>query len=456
MKKGSSKNYALLVAVLASFVTPFMGSSINVALPSIGNDFVITAIILSWIPTSYLLSLAIFLIPFGRIADIYGRKKIFTYGIVIFTIASLIAAFSTNAVMLIILRIFQGMGSAMIFGNVAAIISSIFPSTERGRALGISITGVFMGLFLGPVLGGFLTQYLGWRSIFFFNVPIGIIATYAVIKLKGEWAEAKGERFDILGSIILALSLISLMYGLSILPEILGLSMIIGGLTGIIIFYFVEKSIESPVIDVSLFKNLSFTFNNIAALINYNSGVPIVFLLSLYLQFVKGLDPQNSGLILAVQPIMMALFSPFAGRLSDKFRAEYVAAAGMGVTALGLGGFAFLNPGTELWIIILGLGTIGLGFALFSSPNTNALMNSVEEKFYGVASATLSSMRVLGQMTGMGITMLALALFLGNVDIVPANFSSFLSSLSVSFILFSFLSFIGLLLSVLSIKKINY
>jgi len=456
MKFGSSKNYALLVAVLASFVTPFMGSSINVALPSIGNDFVITAIILSWIPTSYLLSLAIFLIPFGRIADIYGRKKIFTYGIVIFTIASLIAAFSTNAVMLIILRIFQGMGSAMIFGNVAAIISSIFPSTERGRALGISITGVFMGLFLGPVLGGFLTQYLGWRSIFFFNVPIGIIATYAVIKLKGEWAEAKGERFDILGSIILALSLISLMYGLSILPEILGLSMIIGGLTGIIIFYFVEKSIESPVIDVSLFKNLSFTFNNIAALINYNSGVPIVFLLSLYLQFVKGLDPQNSGLILAVQPIMMALFSPFAGRLSDKFRAEYVAAAGMGVTALGLGGFAFLNPGTELWIIILGLGTIGLGFALFSSPNTNALMNSVEEKFYGVASATLSSMRVLGQMTGMGITMLALALFLGNVDIVPANFSSFLSSLSVSFILFSFLSFIGLLLSVLSIKKINY
>lgn len=455
MKKGSSKNYALLVAVLASFVTPFMGSSINIAIPSIGNDFVITAIMLSWIPTSYLLSLAIFLIPFGRIADIYGRKKIFTYGIVIFTIASLIAAFSTNAVMLIILRIFQGMGSAMIFGNVAAIISSIFPSTERGKALGISITGVFMGLFLGPVLGGFLTQYLGWRSIFFFNVPIGIIATYAVIKLKGEWAEAKGERFDILGSIILALSLIILMYGLSILPEILGLSMIIGGLIGIIIFYFVEKSIESPVLDVSLFKNVSFTFNNIAALINYNSGVPIVFLLSLYLQFVKGLDPQNSGLILAVQPIMMALFSPFAGRLSDKFRAEYVAAAGMGVTALGLGGFAFLNPGTELWIIILGLGTIGLGFALFSSPNTNALMNSVEEKFYGVASATLSSMRVLGQMTGMGITMLALALFLGNVDIVPANFSSFLSSLSISFILFSFLSFIGLLLSVFSIKKIN-
>ena len=455
MKKGKSKNYALLVAVLASFVTPFMGSSINVALPSIANDFVITAIMLSWIPTSYLLSLAIFLIPFGRIADIYGRKKIFTYGIIIFTAASLVAAFSTNAVMLIILRIFQGMGSAMIFGNVAAIISTIFPSTERGKALGISITGVFMGLFLGPVLGGFLTQYLGWRSIFFFNVPLGILATYAVTKLKGEWAEAKGEKFDILGSIILALSLITLMYGLSLLPEILGFLMTIAGLIGIIIFYLVEKRTESPVLNVDLFKNKSFTFNNIAALINYNSGVPIVFLLSLYLQVVKGLSPQNSGLILAVQPIMMALFSPFAGRLSDKFRAEYVAAAGMAFTTLGLAGFSFLNPETELWLIVLGLVIIGLGFALFSSPNTNALMNSVEEKYYGVASATLSSMRVLGQMTGMGITMLALALFLGNVDIVPANYSSFLSSSSASFILFSALSFIGLLLTILSTRKIN-
>ncbi|MDI6644553.1 MAG: MFS transporter [Methanobacteriaceae archaeon] len=454
MKFGSSKNYALLVAVLASFVTPFMGSSINVALPSIANDFLITAIMLSWIPTSYLLSLAIFLIPFGRIADIYGRKMIFTYGIIIFTVASLIAAFSTSAVMLIILRIFQGMGSAMIFGNVAAIISSIFPSTERGKALGISITGVFMGLFLGPVLGGFLTQYLGWRSIFFFNVPLGILATYSVVKLQGEWAEAKGEKFDILGSIILGISLITLMYGLSLLPEILGFIMIVGGIIGIIIFYFVEKNIESPVLNVSLFKNMSFTFNNLAALINYNSGVPIVFLLSLYLQYVKGLDPQDSGLILSVQPIMMALFSPFAGRLSDRFRAEYVAASGMGITAIGLAGFAFLNPETHLWLIGLGLGIIGLGFALFSSPNTNALMNSVDEKYYGVASATLSSMRVLGQMTGMGITMLALAIFIGNADIVPANYSSFLSSSTVSFILFAFLSFIGLSLSILSIRKI--
>ena len=455
MNESSTKNYALIVAVLASFLTPFMGSSINVALPSIANDFIITAIMLSWIPTSYLLSLAIFLIPFGRIADIYGRKKIFTYGIIIFTIASLIAAFSTSATMLIILRILQGMGSAMIFGNVAAIISSIFPASERGKALGISITGVFMGLFLGPVLGGFLTQYFGWRSIFFFDVPIGILATYAVIKLKGEWAEAVGEKFDLVGSIILAISLIILMYGLSLLPEITGFAMIFGGLVGIIMFYFVEKNMESPVLNVNLFKNLSFTFNNLAALINYNSGVPIVFLLSLYLQYVKGLNPQDSGLILAVQPIMMAVFSPFAGRLSDKFRAEYVAAGGMGLTAVGLGGFAFINTDTQLWFIGIGLAIVGLGFALFSSPNTNALMNSVEEKYYGVASATLSSMRVLGQMTGMGISMLALALFLGNVDIVPANYSSFLASSTLSFIIFAFLSFIGLLFSVLSIKKIN-
>ena len=214
-----------------------MGSSINIALPTIALEFKANAILLGWIPTVYLLSLAVFLVPFGRIADIYGRKRVFTYGIIIFTISSLVAGFSISTGMLLLLRVFQGLGAAMIFGNVAAIIASLFPPGERGRALGISVTGVFLGLFLGPVLGGFLTQNLGWRSIFFLNVVLGLLSTLAVLRLRGEWTEAQGEKFDLPGSLVLGMSLVSLMYGLSELPTLHGFFLILGGLLGLVLFF---------------------------------------------------------------------------------------------------------------------------------------------------------------------------------------------------------------------------
>ncbi|MBI5680785.1 MAG: MFS transporter [Methanobacterium sp.] len=452
MQFASKKNYALIIAVIASFITPFVGSSINVALPSIASEFHINAILLSWIPTSYLLSLAVFLVPFGRIADIWGRKRIFTYGITIFTIASFISIFSVSGEMLIILRIFQGLGSAMIFGNLFAIIASVFPEKERGRAFGITIVGVFLGLFLGPVLGGILTQYFGWRSIFLFNVPIGVISIISVLRLKGEWAYAKGEKFDIIGSIILGITLILIMYGFSILPDIYGGILILAGFIGFLTFIMVEKRIESPVIDINIFKNRSFTSNNIAAFINYSSAMSIIFLLSLYLQYIKDFNPQDAGLILSVQPICMTVFSPFAGNLSDKMAPEKVASVGMGIASLGLITFSVINENTSVGVIVLGLILIGIGFALFSSPNTNAVISSIEEKQYGVASATLSTMRVMGQMFGMGITMLVLALLFGNTDIAGGNNRLFLESSKIIFAIFAFLSFIGVFLSLVKNK----
>ena len=443
----TNKNYALIVAVIASFLTPFMGSSINIALPAIALEFKANAVLLGWIPTVYLLSLAVFLVPFGRIADIYGRKKIFTYGIIIFTISSLIAGFSVSTEMLLIIRVFQGLGAAMIFGNVAAIIASLFPPGERGRALGISVTGVFLGLFLGPVLGGFLTQNLGWRSIFFLNVILGLLSTLAVLRLKGEWTEAHGEKFDYLGSLLLGLSLVALMYGLSLLPGWYGFYLILGGILGLITFFLVEKRMASPVLDVNLFKNRTFTLHNLAALINYCAGVPIVFVLSLFLQYIKDLDPQTTGMVMAVQPVMMAFFSPLAGKLSDRVEPRLVASAGMALTALGLAFLAFLSQDTSLAWIVSGLVILGLGFALFSSPNTNVIISSVTKKYYGVASATLSTMRVLGQMSGMGLALFTLALFMGNVSILPENYDHFLLSARISFAIFSFMSLVGILAS---------
>jgi len=443
----SPRKYALMVAVLTSFLTPFVGSSINIALPSIGSEFTATAILLGWIPTAYLLALAVCLVPFGRIADIYGRKRIFTYGIILFTVSSFLATLSFSIDMLLVFRVLQGAGSAMIFGNLFAIIASIFPTSDRGKALGITITGAFLGLFLGPVLGGFLTEYFGWRSIFFFNVPLGILATLAVTRVEGEWAEAIGKSFDIIGSIILGFTLVILMYGLSILPETMGFYLILGGVVGLILFYIIESRMESPVLDVGIFKNRSFTLYNLAAFISYCSAAPIVFILSLYLQYIKGLDPQWAGIVLSVQPIMMVIFSPLAGKISDIIEPRKVAAFGMVLNTIGCVLFAFLGAETSMMVIVIGLGLLGLGFANFSSPNTNAIMGTVESHLYGVASTTVTTMRVLGQMSGMGVVLLVLVLVLGSSTINPQIYSEFITSTRISFAIFAILSFLGVLTS---------
>ncbi len=449
MNNAVNKRYALLIATLASFLTPFMGSSVNIALPSIGSEFKIDAVLLSWVATSYLLAAAMFLVPFGRIADIYGRKKIFTHGILIFTISSFLAAISTSAIVLISFRVLQGIGSAMIFGTGVAILTSVFPIGERGKALGINVASVYTGLSLGPFLGGFLTQHLGWRSIFLANVPLGLIIIVLIFwKLKGEWAEAKGEKFDFAGSIIYSITLIAIMYGFSLLPAMSGAWLILMGALGIFSFVKWEMKVESPVLNINLFRNNTvFAFSNLAALINYSATFAVSFLLSLYLQYIKGLSPQNAGIILVSQPVVMAIFSPFAGRLSDRIEPRIVASTGMSLTVVALFLFTFLNDKTTLEFIVVSLILLGFGLALFSSPNTNAVMSSVENRFYGVASGTIGTMRLTGQMLSMGIAMLIFAIYIGRVQITPEYYSLFLSSAKTAFTVFAVLCFVGIFAS---------
>src|SRR3990172_636672 len=333
-----TKKVALLVSTLSSFFTPFMGYAINIALPAIAKEFSMNAILLSWIATSYLLSAAMFLVPFGKIADIYGRKKIFTYGLMIFIVSSALAAISNSVTMLIGSRVLQGMGGAMIFGSSVAILTSVFPLSERGKVLGINTASVYCGLSLGPFLGGFLTQQLGWRSIFVVSIILGVIVIIAVLwKLKGEWAEARGEKFDVVGSAIYGLMLIALMYGFSRLPALSAVWLILIGVAGIWAFIKWELKTAQPVLNLRLFRhNKVLTFSNLAALINYSATSAVAFLLSLYLQYIKALSPQQAGLILVSQPIVMAIFSPLAGRLSDKIEPRIVASTGMSITVIGL------------------------------------------------------------------------------------------------------------------------
>lgn len=449
MQKGLSKKVALVVVTIASFLTPFTMSSINIALPQIGREFAMDAILLAWVPTSYLLSATVFLLPFGRISDIYGMKRIFTYGIVIYIISSLLAATSTSAIMLILLRIPQGIGGAMILCSGVAIIASVYPAEERGRALGINVAAVYLGLSLGPFLGGLLTQYFGWRSVFLASLPLGLIViTLLLWKLKGEWAEAKGEKFDLSGSIIYGLAVVAIMYGLSILPEILGLVVILIGLLGFVVFVLRETKAANPLLNMNLFKNNRvFAFSNFAALINYSATSAVTFLLSLYLQYTKGFNPQTAGMVLLSMPAVQTIFSPLAGRLSDRIAPQILASLGMAMTTAGLILLTFLGLNTAVGFILVCLIILGFGFAFFSSPNTNAVMGSIGTKTYGVASATLATMRSIGMMLSMGIAMLISTIYVGRVEITPEYYSAFVAGMKVAFIIFAALCFIGIFAS---------
>jgi len=449
VNKSSAKNSTLIVAGISYFLIAFMGSSLNVALPSIGKEFSMDAILLSWVATSFFLASAVFIVPFGRVGDIYGRKRTFVWGIIIYTFASLFAALSTSPYMLIIFRIMQGLGGAMIFATGMAMLTSAFEPGERGRALGINIAAVYLGLTIGPMLGGILTQNFGWRSIFIVNVALGIIViAITILKLEESVTEARGEKFDFRGSLIYGISIIFLMYGFSVLPRDYGLLLTVAGIAGISLFIKFEEKAESPVLDMDIFRrNRVFTYSNIAALISYSATFSVGFLLSLYLQYIKGLSPQDTGFVLLSQPFVMTVFSPYAGKLSDRIEPRKIATLGMAITTIGISLLILLTKNTSLEFIILSIVILGLGFALFSSPNTNAIMSSVEKKFYGVASATRGTMRLTGQMLSMGIVMLIFSLYLGRVQITPENYLTFLKSTRIIFIVFTLLCILGIYIS---------
>lgn len=440
---------ALVIATLTSFLPPFMASSINIALPAIGEEFSMDAILLSWIATSYLLSAAVFMVPFGKIADIYGMKKVFFMGLFIFTASSLVAFFAPSSMILIGSRVLQGIGSAMIFGTGTAILVSVFPLQERGRILGINAASVYLGLSLGPFLGGLLTEYFGWRSLFLINVPLGLIPlALGLWKLKGEWAGAMGDRFDMIGSAIYSLMLVAVMFGFSLLPAWEGAALVLAGAATLLLLIRWESGVSCPVLDVRLFKeNRVYAYSNLAALISYSATFAITFLLSLYLQYIKGLAPDQAGLIMLAQPAMMAIFSPFTGKLSDRMEPRLVATAGMALTFVAVLAFVSLNGETSIFFIVACLITLGLGLALFTSPNTNAIMSSVEPRHYGVGSATLGTMRLVGQVSSMSFVMMVFSLYLGEVEITPQYYPQFLSSVRVAFAVFSALCILGIFAS---------
>lgn len=438
-----ARRLVLIVTTLASFLTPFMGSSVTVALPVIGREFGLGPLGLSWIATSYLLAAAILLVPFGKLADSRGRTRIFIGGMVAYTLASLACTLSPSAGVLMASRVGQGLGGAMVFGTSVAILTSAFPPEQRGRVIGINVAAVYLGLSLGPFLGGLLTEQLGWRSVFAGNVLAGLVTSAAAAwKLPADARPGSGLPFDWAGLAYYSIGLAAIISGFSRLPGRTGVLLLAAGVAAAAAFVRRERTAADPLLDLRLFsENRVFAFSNLAALINYAATYAVAFLLSLYLQNVRGLGAQAAGVLLVVQPIVQAAVSPFAGRLSDRVPARVLSSAGMAVIAVGLAGLAFIGPAVPLAAVGAALAALGVGFGLFSSPNTSAVMGSVPRPQYGVASATLATVRMTGQAFSMGIAMLVFAL--AGADRGTAN----LPAVRIAFGVFAVLSAVGVLAS---------
>ncbi|KAA6340897.1 MFS transporter DHA2 family multidrug resistance protein [termite gut metagenome] len=449
MAWNKSQKASLFIISTALFLGTFLVSSINIALSVIGKQFELNAVTLSWIITAYLLATALLMLPVGRWADMHDKQKVFKYGIAVFSVGTVLCALAPYGWFLIVSRFIQGMGIALPMSVGNAILMSIFPPNQRGRVLGISISFIYTGLALGPFLGGILTELLGWRSIFYMGAVLGIAVTIAAFMFLGKGKHAENLiPLKFKGTCVYGLSLLALIYGSSTIPRVFGWLSIVLGIALMALFFRIENKSSFPVLNVKLFtKNKLFTFSTLSALINYSATFAIVFLLSLYLQKIKLLSPREAGFVLLVQPLVMALFSPLMGRLSDKIEPRFLATSGMTLCTLGLVSFAFLSETTPIHTILAVLVMVGLGFAMFSSPNMNTIMSSVEKNIYGLASSITETMRVLGQMVSMTIATLLFSIFFASSQVADIPNDVFVKTISISFGVFAIICSVGIAFS---------
>jgi EmrB/QacA subfamily drug resistance transporter len=446
----ASPTVTLWVVSTVQFLVPFLMSAIGVALPVIGRDLNASAVQLGLIQTVMVLGTAAILLPVGRFADIYGRKRIFIIGVIILAISTLALGLISSIRIFMIFRFVQGIGSAMILATSIAILTAVYPPERRGRAMGIIVAMVYIGLSLGPSLSGAIIALLGWRWVFF--IVFGLIAMAllpTLIWLKGEWSSAAGEPFDYLGTMVFVLALCLLIFGASqATKNEMAEWIVLGGLTGLGIFAAIEWKSAFPLLDLRLLiSNLPFTFSNLATFLNYASASSFSFFFSLYLQYVKGLSPQQAGMLLVVQPAVQAILAPLVGRLSDTFPPARIATIGMAFCTIGLIAAALINPETSFVYIVIVMILLGMSLGLFSTPNMTAIMNSVGPKHQGTASSMVSTMRTMGMLFSTTAIAVILSIYLGDQSVSRANIPEFIGSMHTSLFLFAALSVIGTLFS---------
>lgn len=409
---------ALFVVCLGSIIGPLGMASVNIAIPDLAADLQANAKMVSWLPTIFILSSVIFMLPAGKLADNYGRKRIYAYGLALNAFSSLMCGIGTNMEWVLFWRFVQGGASAMIFGTGVAIITSVTPADKRGAALGITAACIYIGLTVAPAVGGWLTELWGWRSVFLFQVPI-VIALLLLIKvrLSGEWKNAEKSRYDWWGTGIFTVFASALVFGLSALPTISGVALLGLSAASLMLFVVHQSRSRRPLIRIQMFRESRvFSLSLTTSLLMYASNFPLVFLMSLYLQYVLGLSPSHAGQVILVQALGMAIMAPLSGKLADKFQPRLVATLGCAIVACGLFVLSAMNIDTSVTYIGSSLLVIGIGFGLFSTPNNHAIMSSTQAHELGAASASMNLARTVGNLIGMSLVNLMVHYYLGDAQ----------------------------------------
>ncbi|MEA4857194.1 MFS transporter [Solidesulfovibrio sp.] len=441
----------LVTVCIAQFMAPFMLTSVGVALPSLGRELGASAMQLGLIEQLYVVSLAMGMLAFGRYGDIVGQRRVLLPGLALFTALTCSLGFTRSVDMVLVQRFFQGIGACMMLSGSLALVAAAYPPALRGRKIGLVSACTYAGLSVGPVLGGYVTGHFGWRYVFLMSAPLGLAATaMCLFGMREGPKNASGERMDWRGGAFYAASVGLFMLGAAHAREIpLGPAMLGGGLLGLAIFLRLQARTRCPLLDMRLLaNNRFFTFSCLAALGNYAATFGITFLMSLYRQYAKGLPPRTAGFVLLFQPILQVVASPIAGRLTERFAAEKLATAGMLVSCAGLlAAAATVSAATPIWLLVVLLMFIGLGFGIFITPNSTAIMGSVPKRQFGLASGMIAAMRTLGMAVSMTTVTLIFSLLMGDATITAETLPAFLTSLRLGLGAFAVFSCLGVILS---------
>jgi EmrB/QacA subfamily drug resistance transporter len=400
---------ALAAVAIGTFMSTLDSSIVNVAMPTLASEFQVEITTVEWVAMAYMLTVTGLLISLGRLSDMVGRKRIYNLGLLIFTAGSALCALAGGIGVLIAARVVQGVGAAMLAANGAAILTSAFPRTERGQAMGLNGTIVGAGLTVGPSLGGVLIHAFGWRSIFTINLPVGLVGLLlATLLLRPDEPCPEQERFDFAGALGLLVCLAGLLLALSHGEAWGWSSRPILALFGVSLFsgaHFLrtEARVPYPTIDLSLFRNRLFSAASVSAVASYVAIASVVFTMPFYLQQLRGFSTAHMGLMLTVIPLTMVVVSPVSGWLSDRIGSRVLASAGMASIALGLVLLSHLGTQATPLAIMGRLFLVGLGNGLFASPNSSAIMGAVPPQRLGVASGMISTVRTTGMVLGVAI-----------------------------------------------------
>jgi EmrB/QacA subfamily drug resistance transporter len=469
MENISSQKWWVLFAIgIGTFMTALDTSVVNTILPLISRTFKSGVADVEWVVTIYLLLLSGLLLSFGRLGDLRGHKAIYLSGFGVFVVSSILCGLARSVGGLVVFRAVQALGAAMLSANSPAILTKNFPPAQRGRALGLQATMTYLGLMVGPSLGGWLATKWGWPLVFYINVPVGLVAfSLSWRAIPNDAVNNPAEKFDLLGSGLFLAGLSTLLLGLNqghnwgwgsppILALLLGAVFLLGW------FLWVESRAQSPMLDLSLFKHPVFTLTAASAVFNYIGVYSVIFLMPFYLIRGLGFTPAQAGLILTAQPVIMAIVAPISGTLSDRVGTRLPAILGMTILSIGLLLLSRLDSDSSRSLIMASLGVVGLGTGMFISPNNSALMGSAPRTRQGIAAGILATARNFGMVLGVGLagaiftTILALNQPPGTT--IPSLAGSaqpgLFQAIQISFLVAAVITFLGVFTSATREKQV--